>query len=306
MELYDVIVVGGGPGGYTAALYAARAGLSTLAVEMLSPGGQMATTENVENYPGFEDGVDGFELGEKMQRGAEKAGAVTAYEEVKELDLAASPKLVRTRKHEYRAKAVILAMGASPRMLGLPQEEDLRGKGVAYCATCDGMQYKGKVVAVAGGGNSAAEDALTLSKICQKVYIVHRRDTLRAERSYLAPLEKAGNVEYVWDSRIEELLHDGRLTGLRLANVKTGQESTLTVDGLFVAIGRKPETALVEGQVEMGPGGYIAAGEDTRTNVPGVFAVGDIRTKPLRQIVTAAADGAVASKMAQEYVAGLA
>ena len=306
MELYDVIVVGGGPGGYTAALYAARAGLSTLVVEMLSPGGQMATTENVENYPGFEDGVDGFELGEKMQRGAEKAGAVTAYEEVKELDLAASPKLVRTRKHEYRAKAVILAMGASPRMLGLPQEEDLRGKGVAYCATCDGMLYKGKVVAVAGGGNSAAEDALTLSKICQKVYIVHRRDTLRAERSYLAPLEKAGNVEYVWDSRIEELLHDGRLTGLRLANVKTGQESTLTVDGLFVAIGRKPETALVEGQVEMGPGGYIAAGEDTRTNVPGVFAVGDIRTKPLRQIVTAAADGAVASKMAQEYVAGLA
>ncbi len=306
MELYDVIVVGGGPGGYTAALYAARAGLSTLVVEMLSPGGQMATTENVENYPGFEDGVDGFELGEKMQRGAEKAGAVTAYEEVKELDLAASPKLVRTRKHEYRAKAVILAMGASPRMLGLPQEEELRGKGVAYCATCDGMQYKGKVVAVAGGGNSAAEDALTLSKICQKVYIVHRRDTLRAERSYLAPLEKAGNVEYVWDSRIEELLHDGRLTGLRLANVKTGQESTLTVDGLFVAIGRKPETALVEGQVEMGPGGYIAAGEDTRTNVPGVFAVGDIRTKPLRQIVTAAADGAVASKMAQEYVAGLA
>lgn len=306
MELYDVIVVGGGPGGYTAALYAARAGLSTLVVEMLSPGGQMATTENVENYPGFEDGVDGFELGEKMQRGAEKAGAVTAYEEVKELDLAASPKLVRTRKHEYRAKAVILAMGASPRMLGLPQEEDLRGKGVAYCATCDGMQYKGKVVAVAGGGNSAAEDALTLSKICQKVYIVHRRDTLRAERSYLAPLEKAGNVEYVWDSRIEELLHDGRLTGLRLANVKTGQERTLTVDGLFVAIGRKPETALVEGQVEMGPGGYIAAGEDTRTNVPGVFAVGDIRTKPLRQIVTAAADGAVASKMAQEYVAGLA
>lgn len=306
MELYDVIVVGGGPGGYTAALYAARAGLSTLVVEMLSPGGQMATTENVENYPGFEDGVDGFELGEKMQRGAEKAGAVTAYEEVKELDLAASPKLVRTRKHEYRAKAVILAMGASPRMLGLPQEEDLRGKGVAYCATCDGMQYKGKVVAVAGGGNSAAEDALTLSKICQKVYIVHRRDTLRAERSYLAPLEKAGNVEYVWDSRIEELLHDGRLTGLRLANVKTGQESTLAVDGLFVAIGRKPETALVEGQVEMGPSGYIAAGEDTRTNVPGVFAVGDIRTKPLRQIVTAAADGAVASKMAQEYVAGLA
>lgn len=306
MELYDVIVVGGGPSGYTAALYAARAGLSTLVVEMLSPGGQMATTENVENYPGFEDGVDGFELGEKMQRGAEKAGAATAYEEVKELDLAASPKLVRTRKHEYRAKAVILAMGASPRMLGLPDEEALRGKGVAYCATCDGMQYKGKVVAVAGGGNSAAEDALTLSKICEKVYIVHRRDTLRAERSYLAPLEKAGNVEYVWDSRIEQLLHDGRLTGLRLANVKTGEESTLAVDGLFVAIGRKPETALVEGQVELGPGGYIAAGEDTRTNVPGVFAVGDIRTKPLRQIVTAAADGAVASKMAQEYVAGLA
>ena len=303
---YDVIIVGGGPGGYTAALYAARAGLSALVLEMLGPGGQMATTNNIENYPGFDEPVDGFDLAQKMQNGAHRAGARTAYEEVTGLELAASPKLVHTRKNTYRAKAVILAMGASPRQLGLPEEDALRGRGVTYCATCDGMMYRGKVVAVNGGGNSAAEDALVLAKICEKVYIIHRRDTLRADRAYLAPLEKAGNVEFVWNSRVAGLEYGGKLTGVTLEDVKTGQRRSLPVEGLFIAIGRKPETALVEGQVALTPGGYVDAGEDTRTSLPGVFAVGDIREKPLRQIVTAAADGAVAAKMAQEYIAGMA
>lgn len=302
---YDVIIVGGGPGGYTAALYAARAGLRTLVVEMMGPGGQMATTNNIENYPGFDEAVDGFELAQKMQSGAHRAGAETAYEEVTELELQTSPKLVHTRKNTYRAKTVILAMGASPRPLGLPEEEAMRGRGVTYCATCDGMMYRGKVVAVAGGGNSAAEDALVLSKLCAKVYVIHRRDTLRADHSYLAPLEKAENVEFVWNSRVAALEHGDKLSGVTLEDVKTGQRRSLPVEGLFIAIGRKPETGLVEGQLALTAGGYIQAGEDTRTSIPGVFAAGDIREKPLRQIVTAASDGAVAAKMAQEYVANL-
>lgn len=302
---FDVVIVGGGPAGYAAALYAARAGLSTLVLEQLSAGGQMATTSQVDNYPGFEDGVDGFELGEKMQRNAERFGAVTEYAEVTELALAAQPKIVRTTDGEYRAGAVILATGASPRELGLAGESALRGRGVAYCATCDGMYYKGKTVAVAGGGNSAAADALTLSKLCEKVYLIHRRDVLRASRSYLAPLEKAGNIEYVWNTEIESLVADKKLTALTLFDKAANQRRELPVDGLFIAIGRVPNTALFSGQLELDPAGYVIADETTRTSVPGVFAAGDLRTKPLRQIVTAAADGAVAAKFAEEYLASL-
>lgn len=302
---FDVVIVGGGPAGYAAALYAARAGLSTLVLEQLSAGGQMATTSQVDNYPGFEDGVDGFELGEKMQRNAERFGAVTEYAEVTGLALAAQPKIVRTTDGEYRAGAVILATGASPRELGLAGENALRGRGVAYCATCDGMYYKGKTVAVAGGGNSAAADALTLSKLCEKVYLIHRRDALRASKSYLAPLEKAGNIEYVWNTEIESLVADKRLTALTLFDKAANQHRELPVDGLFIAIGRVPNTALFSGQLELDPAGYVVADETTRTSVPGVFAAGDLRTKPLRQIVTAAADGAVAAKFAEEYLASL-
>ena len=302
---FDVVIVGGGPAGYAAALYAARAGLSTLVLEQLSAGGQMATTSQVDNYPGFEDGVDGFELGEKMQRNAERFGAVTEYAEVTELALAAQPKIVRTTDGEYRAGAVILATGASPRELGLAGESALRGRGVAYCATCDGMYYKGKTVAVAGGGNSAAADALTLSKLCEKVYLIHRRDVLRASKSYLAPLEKAGNIEYVWNTEIESLVADKKLTALTLFDKAANQRRELPVDGLFIAIGRVPNTALFSGQLELDPAGYVIADETTRTSVPGVFAAGDLRTKPLRQIVTAAADGAVAAKFAEEYLASL-
>lgn len=299
---YDVVIVGGGPAGYSAALYCVRAGLSGLVLEMLSAGGQMATTSQVDNYPGFEGGIDGFELAEKMQAGAERFGAVSEFAEVTGMDLARQPKVIHTTEGTVEARAVVLAMGASPRKMGLPGEAELVSRGVAYCAACDGMYYKGKVVAVAGGGNSAAADALTLSKLCKKVYLIHRRDSLRADPVYLEPLKQAENLEFVWNAQIDELLHGEKLTGLALTDKVTGKHSTLTCDGLFVAIGRDPNTTLVRGQAELDAQGYLVADETTRTSVPGVFAVGDIRTKPLRQIVTAAADGAVASKFVSEYL----
>lgn len=301
-HVYDMIVVGGGPGGYTAALYAARAGLDTVVLEKLSAGGQMALTEQIDNYPGFEDGIDGFSLAEKMQKQAERFGARSEYAEVLRMDLTAVPKLVETSEGIFRGKTVVLATGADPRTLGVAGEAELVGRGVAYCAACDGMYYKGKVVAVAGGGNSAAADALTLSKLCKKVYLIHRRDSLRADPVYLEPLKQAGNLEFVWNTQIDALLHGEKLTGLALTDRVTGEHSTMSCDGLFVAIGRDPNTALVQDQVELDDQGYLIADETTRTSVPGVFAAGDVRTKPLRQIVTAAADGAVASKFVTEYL----
>ena len=300
-KIYDVVIIGGGPGGYSAALYCARSGMSVLVLEKLSPGGQMATTGQVDNYPGFEDGIDGFELGEKMKKGADRFGAETAFDEVIRVDLKAEPKKITTTGGELLTKTVVIATGASPRELGLPEEKKLRGRGVAYCAVCDGMRYKDKTVVVSGGGNSAAEDALFLAKICKKVYLVHRRDALRASMVYQNAL-KDSPVEFLWNSRIEEILHEKKVTGVRLTDVKTGEESVVSCDGVFVAIGRVPDTAVFEGQVERNEQGYIVADETTKTNVPGVFAVGDVRTKPLRQIVTAASDGAVASKFIEEYL----
>ncbi len=301
-KVYDVIIVGGGPAGYSAALYCVRAGLSALVLEKLSPGGQMANAAKVDNYPGFVQGIDGFELGERMQQGAERFGADTEFVEVTALSLGEQPKRISTTSGEYRAKTVIFATGASENELGLPGEAALLGKGVSYCATCDGMFFKGKTVAVAGGGNSAAAYALTLSKICKKVYVIHRRDTLRATKSYLEPLKKAGNIEFLWNTQITELLQDEKLTGLTLMDKVTGRTYPLSCDGVFVAIGRLPNTALVVGQVELDGYGYIVADETTKTSIPGVFAAGDVRTKPLRQIITAAADGATASKFAEEYI----
>lgn len=300
-KIYDVVIIGGGPGGYSAALYCARSDMSVLVLEKLSPGGQMATTGQVDNYPGFEDGIDGFELGEKMKKGADRFGAETAFDEVIRVDLKAEPKKITTTGGELLTKTVVIATGASPRELGLPEEKKLRGRGVAYCAVCDGMRYKDKTVVVSGGGNSAAEDALFLAKICKKVYLVHRRDALRASMVYQNAL-KDSPVEFLWNSRIEEILHEKKVTGVRLADVKTGEEREIACDGVFVAIGRVPDTAVFEGQVERNEQGYIIADETTRTNVPGVFAVGDVRTKPLRQIVTAASDGAVASKFIEEFI----
>ena len=303
-HIYDMIVVGGGPGGYTAALYAARAGLDTVILEKLSAGGQMALTEQIDNYPGFEDGIDGFSLGEKMKRGTERFGVETKLAEVLSLDLSGTVKKAETSEGTLFARIIVLATGAGPRELGIEGEQELIGKGVNYCAACDGMFYKNKTVVIAGGGNTAAADALILSRICKKVIVVHRRDTLRATKIYHEPLMKAENVEFRWDSEIIELLHDEKVIGIRLRNVKTGEETTLACDGVFVSIGRKPSSELVKDQVEVDPAGYIIADESTRTNIPGVFAVGDVRTKALRQVVTAVADGATAVHYAEEYLAG--
>ena len=302
-HVYDMLVVGGGPGGYTAALYATRAGLDTIVLEKLSAGGQMALTEQIDNYPGFEDGIDGFSLAEKMQKQAERFGARSEYAEVLRMDLTAVPKLVETSEGIFRGKTVVLATGADPRTLGVAGETELLGRGVAYCAACDGMFYKGKTVVVVGGGNSAAADALALSRIAKKVYLIHRRDSLRATKVYHAPLMNAPNVEFCWNSTVSALLHDSRLTGLRLKDVNTGAEHDLACDGVFVSVGRAPATELFRSELALDKSGYIIADESTRTNLPGVFAAGDVRTKALRQVVTAVADGAVAVHYAEEYLA---
>ena len=303
-QIYDMIVVGGGPGGYTAALYAARAGLSTLVLEQLSAGGQMALTEQIDNYPGYEEGIDGFTLAERMQQQAERFGAVTEYAQVERMELETSPKVLETSEGTFQARTVVLATGANPRELGVENEAALVGRGVAYCAACDGMRYKGKTVVVVGGGNSAAEDALLLSRIARQVILVHRRDTLRATKVYHEPLMQAENVQFCWNSTVTELLHGDQLTGVKLKDVNTGRETTIACDAVFVSVGRKPATELVRGQLELDQSGYVVADETTKTNLTGVFAVGDVRTKPLRQVVTAVADGALAVHMAEEYLAG--
>ena len=304
IHVYDMIVIGGGPGGYTAALYAARAGLDILVLEKLSAGGQMALTEEIDNYPGFEDGIDGFTLAEKMQRQAERFGARSEYAQVERMDLTASPKVLETSDGTFYAKTVVLATGANPRELGLPDEAALTGRGVAYCAACDGMRYKGKTVVVVGGGNSAAADAMLLSRIAKKVILVHRRDTLRATKIYHQPLMQAENIEFRWNSTVTELLHEEQLTGVKLKDVNSGEETVVPCDGVFISVGRKPATELAAGQLELDRSGYILADESTKTSLPGVYAVGDVRTKPLRQVVTAVADGATAVHMAEEFLAG--
>lgn len=301
-NIYDVVIIGGGPGGYTAALYAARANLTVLLLEKLTPGGQMGTTDVIDNYPGFPEGINGFELAMQMKQGAERFGVETKLSEVLSVDLKGAVKQIRTADGTYQAKTVVLASGAHPRELGLAEERELRGRGVSYCATCDGMFYRGKTVVVVGGGNTAAADVLYLSKLCKKVYLVHRRDTLRASKVYLDPLQKAENVEFVWDSEVQEILQDGKVQGVLVRNKKFGEKTELSCDGLFVAVGYLPNTGLFRSQVETDEAGYVLADETTRTSLPGVYAVGDLRRKPLRQVVTAAADGAVAAHFIEEYL----
>ncbi|MBR3868814.1 MAG: thioredoxin-disulfide reductase [Clostridia bacterium] len=300
-----MIVIGGGPGGYTAALYAARAGLDVIVLEKLSAGGQMALTELIDNYPGFPDGIDGFTLGENMQRQAERFGVKTELAEVLSVQLDGKIKEIMTSDGVYYGKTVVYSTGANPRELGIASEKEYVGRGVNYCAACDGMFYKGKTVVVVGGGNSAAADALLLSKIAKKVIIVHRRDNLRATKVYHEPLMNAENVEFRWNNTVSELLHDNKISGVRIKDVVSGKESVIECDGVFISIGRIPVTGIVKGQLELTPDGYILSDESTKTNIPGVFAVGDVRTKVLRQIVTAVADGAVAAHYAEEYLANV-
>lgn len=302
-NIYDMIVIGGGPGGYTAALYAARAGLKVAVIERLSAGGQMALTHQVDNYPGFAQGIEGFLLGMNMQEQAQRFGAETIYAEVTALELTSDPKALHTTAGSVLARTVVLSTGANPRTLGLAREYELTGQGVHYCAACDGMFYKGKTVVLVGGGNSAAADALILSRIAKKVIIVHRRDTLRATKIYHEPLMQAENVEFMWNSALSELHHNEKMQGVQVKNVLTGERTNIECDGVFISVGRVPTSGLVKGLLELDENGYIVAGENTCTSVPGVYAVGDVRTKQVRQIVTAVSDGAVAAHYAEQYLA---
>ncbi len=301
-HIYDMLIIGGGPAGYTAALYAARAGLDAVLIERMSAGGQMALTGDIDNYPGFDEGIDGFTLGMKMQQGAERFGAKTEYAEVLSVDFSGKIKKTETTNGTYLSRTVVIAAGANPRELGIENEQSLIGSGVHYCAHCDGRFYKDKTVAVIGGGNSAVSDALYLSRLAKKVYVIHRRDTLRAEKIYHEPLMKAENVEFVWNSIATEFIANERVTGVKAENVHTDEITIIDCDGVFVSIGRQPATEFLKGAVLLDDSGYIVANETTQTNIKGVFAAGDIRTKALRQIVTAAADGATAVHFAEKYL----
>ena len=310
-KIYDMIIIGGGPAGYTTALYGARAGLSTLIMEKMAVGGQMALTDKIDNYPGFEDGIEGFSLGEKMKNEAERSGARTVFATVLSADLKSDPKVIKTSDDIFYGRTVVIATGAEPRELGVAMEKELVGRGVSYCATCDGMFFKGKTVVVVGGGNTAAADILLLSRVASKIFVVHRRDTLRASKIYHETLMKAENVEFFWDSQVTGILSDAsvtlsgfKVTGVRIRNIQTGEETELACDGIFVAIGRNPASELAAGQLDLDERGYIIADESTKTNIPGVFAAGDVRTKVLRQVITAASDGAMAARYAEEYLAG--
>ena len=285
MTRYDLIIIGSGPAGLAAAIYAQRARLNTLVVEKaMVSGGQVLTTYEVDNYPGL-PGMGGYDLGMKLREHADALGAVFAEDE------------------PYEAKALIIATGAHHRKLGVPGEEELAGAGVSYCATCDGAFFRNKVTAVVGGGDVAVEDAIFLARMCTKVYVIHRRDQLRAAKSLQETLLSLPNVEMVWDSVADEIIGDGRVEQLKVTNVKTGESQNLEVQGVFIAVGITPESQAFNGLVETDHG-YIKAGEDCATSVPGIFAAGDVRTKPLRQIVTAAADGANAVTSAEHYLMG--
>lgn len=293
---FDLIICGAGAGGLTAAIYAGRAGLKTLVLEKLFSGGQAATTYEIDNYPGFDETIEGPELAMKLDAQARKFGADLRSEEILSLSLEGEVKEVHTANAVYRAPQVILAMGAQPKLLGLEREEELRGRGVSYCATCDGAFYRDRVTAVVGGGNTALEDALFLSRFCRQVYLIHRRDSFRGDK-YLADKVLADSkITVLWDT-VAEKINGEQVESLTVRNVKTNEMREIALDGLFVAVGITPQSGLAEGKVAM-EDGYILTDELMRTNVAGIYAVGDIRKKFLRQVVTAAADGAIAASVA--------
>lgn len=290
--MIDIIIIGAGPAGMTAGMYAARAGLRAVIAEQAFPGGQVATANRIENYPGFPAGIGGAELSQKMEEQARAVGAEFVAGEILSMELEGDVKEIRTAEGTLRARAVILCMGAVPRLLGVPGEARLRGAGVSYCATCDGFFFRGKRVAVVGGGDTAAEDAAYLSALCSEVLLVHRRERMRAQESLAARALALPNVRPLWNARVTEVLGEDNVEGIRL-DVR-GEDTQEGVSGVFVAVGTTPNTQMLKGSLALDEGGYVRAGEDTRTSLPLVYAAGDIRTKQLRQIVTAAADGAVA------------
>ena len=305
-EIYYIAIIGAGPAGVSAAIYASRARLKTLWLDKkFIPGGQITDTYEVDNYPGL-PGISGIDLGEKLGEHAEKLGMVPMRENVLSVENEGADrhaaKLIRAKKHEYRAKTVIFAMGASHRKLEIPGEEEFGGMGVSYCATCDGAFFKDRVTVVVGGGNVACEDAIFLSRICKKVYVVHRRNQLRGDKVLQEKLFACPNVELVWDSIPVEILGQEQVTGLKIRSTKSDEEWILETDGVFIAVGIVPNTKLAQNLLKVDDYGYIVAGEEGITSQPGIFAAGDIRTKALRQVVTAVSDGANAVTSAERYL----
>ena len=301
-EIYDIAILGAGPAGICAAIYATRAKLNTIWLDKkFVQGGQIVDTYEVDNYPGL-PGITGLDLGEAMAGHAEKLGMKPQREPVRSIETEHGIKVIRTKKNEYRARAVIIACGATHRHLGIPGEEELSGMGVSYCATCDAAFFQDRTVVVVGGGNVAVEDAILLSRTCKKVYLVHRRDELRAEKILQESLFACKNVELIWDSIPLSIEGTDKVEALKIRNKKTQEESFIETDGVFIAVGIVPGTEKFKDLVKLDEAGYIVAGEDGITSEPGIFAAGDIRTKNLRQVVTAVADGANAVASAQRYL----
>lgn len=300
--MYDIIIIGSGPAGLSAAIYAQRACLDTIVIEKNGiSGGQVLNTWEVDNYPGF-PGVTGFELSRQFREHANKLGARVVQDEVVQVELSGNVKKVVCEEETYEARCVILASGAHHRTLEVPGEEELRGAGVSYCATCDGAFFRGRTVAVVGGGDAALEDAIFLARMCEKVCIVHRRDKLRGAKRLQERLQALENIEFVWNSETVAIEGNAQVEALRLRQTQTGEEKRLDVDGVFIAVGIAPESELYAGQLELDEQGYIRADESGQASVPGVFAAGDVRTKALRQILTAASDGANCVASAERYL----
>jgi thioredoxin reductase (NADPH) len=303
--MHDLIIIGAGPAGLTAGLYNARARLDVLLLERLLPGGQVLTTDWVENYPGFPDGISGFELMERMKTQAEKFGLKIQGEEVLNLELTEKRKVVHTGKGPLEAKAVILACGATWKKLGIEGEDHLMGRGVSFCATCDGPFYRDQEVAVIGGGDTAVEEAIFLTRFVSKVHLVHRRDQLRATKLLQERAMAEEKIEFLWDTVPVKIIGEAGVDGIELKNVKTGSVTSLDVKGVFVFIGTLPNTEFVKGQIELDESGFVVTDNDMQTSVPGVFAAGDIRSKLFRQISTAVGEGAAASFSAEKYIESL-
>lgn len=299
---YDVLIIGAGPAGLSAAVYAARGGLNTAVFEKAIVGGQITVTSEVENYPGFEDAIDGVELTDRMKKQAERFGAKFIDEEVTAIGLEGLCKIVETGYDKYRAKSIIFCTGAHPRRMNVPGEERLIGRGVSYCATCDGALYRDKVVAVVGGGDSAVEEGMFLTRFAKKVYVIHRRDSLRAQKIIQERAFKNPKMEFVWDTVVQEIRGEDRVAELELYNRKTESVSVLPVDGIFIYVGILPNNQLLESRVELDSGGFVITDENMHTNIPGIYAAGDIRKTVLRQVVTATADGAVAAWNAEKWI----
>ncbi|MDY0151092.1 MAG: thioredoxin-disulfide reductase [Candidatus Cloacimonas sp.] len=299
---YDIIIIGAGPAGLSAAIYSARGGLKTAIFEKAMIGGQINVTDEVENYPGFEEPLSGFDLTDKMRRQAERYGTIFIDEEVSAIGLEGLCKIIQTPGKTYRAKSIIICTGAHPRLLNVPGEEPLIGRGVSYCATCDGALYRDKVVAVVGGGDSAIEEGLFLTRFAKKVYVIHRRDSLRAAKIIQDRAFKNPKMEFVWDSVVQEIRGESRVKELEIFNRKTNEVSLISVDGIFIYVGILPNNELLESRIELDSGGFVLTDEYMHTNVPGIYAAGDIRHTVLRQVVTATHDGAVASWSAEKWI----